>query len=141
MLSFFNGIYGLFVWSVCLFVILGYLKQLSIYKRIPRHTLCQHEITAEYFYTYLSLTKQSFVDTVPPVYKAKRVKGEAKLPVHKTGCARSEGFYKIETPEKAQYLTSALRHVTIVKKRDDVDNKTAASQVRERFDIFPYPLY
>ena len=33
--------------------------------------------------------------------------------------------------DKAQYLKSALRHVTIVKKRDDVDHETAASQVGE----------
>ena len=74
---------------------------------------------------------------VPPVYKPKRVKGEAKLRVHKSGCARSEGYYKIEMNEKAQYLKSALRHVAIVKKRDDVDQKTASVQVSHlAFPVF-----
>lgn len=58
------------------------------------------------------------------------MKGEAKLRIHKTGSARSEGYYKIEMKEKAQYLKSALRQLTVLKQRDDVDEKTAASQVR-----------
>jgi len=65
---------------------------------------------------------------LPPIYKQKRVKGEAKLRIHKTGSARSEGYYKIEMKEKAQYLKSALRQLTVLKQRDDVDEKTAASQ-------------
>ena len=73
---------------------------------------------------------------VPPPYKPKRAKGEAKLRVHKSGCARSEGYYKIEMKEKAQYLKSALRHVAIVKKRDDVDQQTASVQVRQFFTLY-----
>lgn len=71
----------------------------------------------------------SWVDMpLPPVYKAKRTKGEVKLRAHQTGCARSEGYYKIPIKEKAQYLKSALRQLTVLKQRDDVDQKTAASQ-------------
>ena len=77
-----------------------------------------------------------FHHPVPPPYKPKRAKGEAKLRVHKSGCARSEGYYKIEMKEKAQYLKSALRHVAIVKKRDDVDQQTASVQVRQFFTLY-----
>ena len=82
-------------------------------------------------YPLFTLTKFLLINqSVPPVYKPKRVKGEAKLRVHKTGSARSEGYYKIEMKEKAQYLKSALRQLTVLKQRDDVDQKTAASQVK-----------
>jgi len=57
------------------------------------------------------------------------VKGEAKLRVNSTGCARSEGYYKIPMREKAQYLKSALRQLTVLKQRGVVDIKKASSQV------------
>ena len=67
-------------------------------------------------FTYLPLTFSTATNT--PVVKPKRVKGESKLRVHQTGCARSEGYYKIPMVEKALYLKSALRKLNILQQNN-----------------------
>ena len=43
------------------------------------------------------------------------------LRVHKTGCARSEGYYKIPYSEKAQYLSSVMRHLEAMDEKVEKD--------------------
>jgi len=61
---------------------------------------------------------------LPPV-KQKRQKAEAKLRVHVTGSARSEGYYKIPMVEKATYLKSALRQLNL-NKQNEIKRKDPA---------------
>lgn len=81
------------------------------------------------FVHIFSLTAHKF--SVPPPHKVKRTKYE--LRPHLTGCARSEGFYKIPMAQKAQYLKSALRqlksHAIPVKEETQQNQKTSANQV------------
>ncbi len=50
--------------------------------------------------------------------KQKRTRGEPSVRSHKTGCARSEGYYKIPMSEKAQYLSS-VRRQQIMKEEEE----------------------
>ena len=64
--------------------------------------------------------------TVTPPHKFKR--NESKLRVHKSGCARTEGYYKIPIVEKAQYLKSALRQLN-AKQQSDLQMQQISDQV------------
>lgn len=48
----------------------------------------------------------TFLNTSPPtsVYSPKKKKRDDGLREHLTGCARSEGYYKIDMKDKAKYL-------------------------------------
>lgn len=70
----------------------------------------------------------------------KRTKADS-LRVHRTGSARSEGYYKIAMGDKAKYLKSTLRHLknAVVKGKDDdgqPNQKTSANQVEKKL-IYP----
>ena len=53
--------------------------------------------------------------------KQKKIKGEPNLRVHKTGCARSEGYYKIPFSEKVQYLSSVMRQLEVADQKVEQD--------------------
>ncbi|XP_002161122.3 histone-lysine N-methyltransferase SETD1B isoform X1 [Hydra vulgaris] len=61
--------------------------------------------------------------TSPQKYK----RNESKLRIHKSGCARTEGFYKIPIVEKAQYLKSALRQLN-AKHQSDIQMQQISDQ-------------
>eukprot|EP00794_Sanderia_malayensis_P013832 gene13832-15278_t len=51
--------------------------------------------------------------------KQKRSKGEPSVRLHKSGSARSEGYYKIPMSEKAQYLSSVSRQQTLKQQEEE----------------------
>lgn len=74
-----------------------------------------------------------FAVTVIPPPKQKRGKGEIKLRVHESGCARSEGYYKIPMTEKSKYLKSALKQLNVIQRRDENETDNAKKQVRDNY--------
>ena len=48
------------------------------------------------------------------------------LKVHNTGCARSEGYYKIPLSEKSQYLSSVMRQLET---KDESNEKESVSVI------------
>ncbi|KAJ7378728.1 Histone-lysine N-methyltransferase setd1b [Desmophyllum pertusum] len=77
-----------------------------------------------------------FSPTAQPVAKFRRKqKTEHGVRVHVTGCARTEGFYKIDIKEKAKYLQSQRRQLqcqaNVTAEEQKTDGNKAKQQSRE----------
>ncbi|XP_045173499.2 histone-lysine N-methyltransferase SETD1B-like [Mercenaria mercenaria] len=66
-------------------------------------------------------------DPVPPK-RRRKMDQEVPTSKHKTGCARTEGYYKISMKEKASYLQHAYNQQKAVEKAKQLEDSTKASK-------------
>ena len=70
-----------------------------------------------------------WVDHPPTIIPPQKTKRESRMRVHKSGSARTEGYYKIPIAEKAQYLKSALKQYNIMQKKDLQKTQETAAKI------------